>query len=64
MLVAFGIVMLPIDLWMRAYLFIGTLMLVQSCIIHTKTQRDMHESAKLVNRIKDARTEKLLMGQG
>ncbi len=64
MLVAFGIVMLPIDLWMRAYLFIGTLMLVQSCIIPTKTQRDMHESAKLVNRIEDARTEKLLMGQG
>ncbi len=63
-LVALGIVMLPIDLWMRAYLFIGTLMLVQSCITMTKTQRDRHESARLVNRIEDARMEKLLMGQG
>jgi hypothetical protein len=27
----------------------------------TKTMRDMHESGKLVNRIEDAKTERLLM---
>ncbi len=56
-----GIAILPIDLWMRAFLFMGLLMLVQSCITMTKTVRDIHESARLVNRIDDARTEKLLM---
>jgi hypothetical protein len=59
-----GIVMLPLDLWMRAFLFMGMLMLVQSCITMTKTQRDMHEGARLMNRIEDARTEKLLMEAG
>jgi hypothetical protein len=39
-------------------------MLVQSCITMTKTQRDMHEGARLMNRIEDARTEKLLMEAG
>jgi hypothetical protein len=59
-----GIVMLPLDLWMRAFLFMGMLMLVQSCITMTKTQRDLHEGARLMNRIEDARTEKLLMEAG
>jgi hypothetical protein len=49
---------------MRAFLFIGTLMLVQSSITMTKTQRDLHESVRMVNRIEDARTEKLLMEVG
>lgn len=59
-----GIVMLPIDLWMRAFLFMGMLMTVQSCITMTKTQRDMHEGSRLVNRIEDAKTERLLMEAG
>lgn len=59
-----GIVLLPLDLWMRAFLFMGVLMLVQSCVTMTKTQRDVHEGSRLVNRIEDARTEKLLMDAG
>jgi len=59
-----GIFILPIDLWMRAFLLMAVLMLVQSCITMTKTQRDLHESARMVNRIEDARTEKLLMEAG
>jgi hypothetical protein len=39
----------------------GTLMLVQSCVALTKTIRDVQEIAKLVNRIEDAKTERLLM---
>ncbi len=63
-MLALGIVLLPLDLWMRAFLFMGVLMLVQSCITMTKTQRDVHEGSRLVNRIEDARTEKLLMDAG
>ena len=57
-----GILLLPLELWMRGYLLIGVLMLMQSIVTLTKTQRDVHEGARLHNRIEDARTEKLLMG--
>ncbi len=33
----------------------------KSCITVTKTLRDVHEGARLVNRIEDAKTERLLM---
>ena len=52
---------LPLDLSIKGYLTMGFLMLVQSCITMTKTMRDMHESGKLVNRIEDAKAERLLM---
>lgn len=59
-----GVFLLPIDLWGRAFLTMGLLMTVQSSVTMTKTQRDMHEGTRLVNRIEDARTEKLLMDAG
>jgi hypothetical protein len=61
-MVGAGIAFLPIDIWMRGYLGIGVLMVVQSCITLAKTQRDAAESARLVNRVEVARTEKMLMG--
>ena len=60
-MVALGIWLLPLDLSMKGYLTMGFLMLTQSCITMTKTMRDMHESDKLVNRIEDAKAERLLM---
>jgi hypothetical protein len=60
-MIATGILFAPIDIWMKGYFGMGTLMLVQSCITLTKTIRDVHESTKLVNRIEDAKTERLLM---
>jgi hypothetical protein len=39
----------------------GVAMLVQSCTTLNKTIRDVHEGARLVNRIEDAKTERLLM---
>ena len=39
-------------------------MLVQSCITATKTIRDVHEGRRMVNRIEDAKTERLLMSVG
>jgi hypothetical protein len=59
-----GILYLPVDVWIKGYLAMGVVMLVQTCVTLTKTQRDIHESAKLVNRIEDARTERLLMEVG
>jgi hypothetical protein len=60
-LVALGIFFMQVDLWTKGYLTMGVVMLVQSCVILTKTLRDRHESSKLVNRIEDARAERLLM---
>ena len=60
-LVALGVFFLPLDLWMKGYLAMGIAMLVQTCITLTKTVRDVHESNKFVNRIEDAKAERLLM---
>ena len=59
-LVAAGIVLTPIDWWMRAYLIIGMMMLIQSAINMTKTLRDQHEADRLINRLDEAKTEKLI----
>jgi hypothetical protein len=62
LMVGIGIAFLPIEIWMRGYLAIGVLMVVQSCITLAKTQRDAAENARLVNRVETARTEKMLLG--
>ena len=61
-MVGVGILFAPIEIWIKAYFAMGAALLVQSCITMTKTLRDVHESSKLVNRIEDARAERLLMG--
>ena len=63
-LVAVGILFMPIDIWMKGYLAMGVVMLIQSCIMATKTVRDVHEGRRMVNRIEDAKTERLLMSVG
>jgi hypothetical protein len=57
-MVGIGIWLLPLDLSIKGYLTMGFLMLVQSCITMTKT---MHESDRMVNRLEDAKAERLLM---
>jgi len=57
-----GILFAPIDIWIKAYFAMGSALLIQSAITMTKTLRDVHEGGKLVNRIEDARAERLLMG--
>lgn len=61
LMLAGGVAIMPIDHWMKGFLVMGVIMLVQSCIILTKTVRDNVEAEKLLNRIEDARTERLLM---
>ncbi len=60
-MVIVGIMLMPIELGMKGYLAMGVAMLIQSCITLTKTIRDNDEAGKLVNRIEDAKTERLLM---
>ena len=57
---AAGILWLPVDNWMRGFLAMGLLFTVNACFTLAKTIRDNHESAKLVNRISDAKAERLL----
>jgi hypothetical protein len=61
LMVAVGIFFLPLDAWIKGYLAMGVALLIQSCITLTKTMRDVHEGEKLVNRIEDAKAERLLM---
>ena len=60
-MVVVGIILMPLDLAMKGYLAMGVAMLIQSCITLTKTLRDNDEADKLVSRLEDARTERLLM---
>lgn len=55
-----GVAMMPVDLWIRGYVIMGSLFLVGSSFTLSKTLRDQFESAKLVNRLSQARAEKLL----
>jgi hypothetical protein len=61
LMVAIGVYFLPVDLWIKGYLTMGILMLIQCCVTLTKTVRDLHESTRMVNRIEDAKAERLLM---
>lgn len=57
---AIGIVFVPVDPWIKAYLGMAFLFSLGSAFTLAKTIRDNHEGGKLVNRITDARAEKLL----
>ena len=61
LLVCIGLFYLPVDLWIKGYLAMGIVMLIQSCVTLTKTVRDVHEGGRMVNRIEDAKAERLLM---
>ena len=63
-MVAAGVFFMPTDIWLKGYLAMGIIMLVQSCVTLTKTARDQHENRRLVNRVEDAKAERLLMDIG
>ncbi|HEY8138355.1 MAG TPA: YiaA/YiaB family inner membrane protein [Methylocystis sp.] len=60
-MIGVGVLFMPIDVWMKGFLCMAVILLVQSCITMAKTIRDNEEAGKLVNRIEDANTERLLM---
>jgi hypothetical protein len=63
LMVAGGIAALPLDWWVRAYFAMGMVMVVQSCFTLSKNIRDVHEASRMINRIEEARTEKLLSSE-
>lgn len=56
-----GIVYLPVDSWVKAYMGMGLMFTVGSTISLAKTVRDEHETKRLAARIDEARVEKLLV---
>jgi hypothetical protein len=61
LMVATGILFAPVDLWIKGYFAMAAALLVQSSITVTKTLRDVYEGNRFVNRIEDAKAERLLM---
>lgn len=59
-LMGIGIYALPVDLWTKGYFCMGLFFTIGSTITLSKTVRDLHENRKFVNRLKEAKTERLL----
>lgn len=55
-----GVIYLPVEIWIKAYLGMGYLFTITSCFTVAKVVRDKQEAQKVINRIKSAKTEKLL----
>jgi len=55
-----GLYFLQMDPWVKAYFGMGAVLLTQSCFTLAKTLRDVHEDRRLINRLDQAKTEKLL----
>lgn len=55
-----GIVYLPVDPWVRAYLASVSLYAITSAISLSKTLRDEHEGRRLLTRVDEVKLERLL----
>ena len=62
--ILFGVAVMPVEIWMRGYMILGSLFLVGSTFTLAKTLRDQFEAGKLINKLAQARTEKLLKEYG
>jgi hypothetical protein len=59
-LTASGILYLPVDSWVKGFMGMGLTFSVASSFSLAKTQRDLHESHRIVSKIEEARVEELL----
>lgn len=57
---ATGIFFLPCELWVKGYMAMGTLFTVGASITLSKTMRDQHEAERIINKITNVKTEKIL----
>ncbi|MBD0343341.1 MAG: hypothetical protein ICV63_00600 [Coleofasciculus sp. Co-bin14] len=57
---AFGIICLPVDGWVKGYMGMTLAFTVGSTVSIAKTTRDIHEAKRLTARVDEARVEKLL----
>ncbi|MEW5848852.1 MAG: YiaA/YiaB family inner membrane protein [Myxococcota bacterium] len=58
---ALGILYLPVDIWMKAFVGMGLLFSVGSTLNVAKTTRDQFEAEKLHAKVDEARLERLLV---
>ena len=57
---ALGIYFMPAELWVKGYMAMGSLFTIGTSITLSKTLRDDHEAKKLINKISEAKTERIL----
>jgi hypothetical protein len=55
-----GLLIMPVNFWMKGYMGMGLLFSVGSTISLSKTIRDVEESKRIINRVDEAKLEKLL----
>ena len=55
-----AIVFLPASIWVKGYLAMGTLLVVASSFMLSKSIRDEFESNKIINRISEAKAERMI----
>jgi len=55
-----GIYFLPTDYWVKGYMGMGLLFVIGSSITLSKTLRDDHEAKRIINKISEVKTERLL----
>ena len=55
-----GIFYLPVNNWIKAYMSTAVLFTVSSTVSLSKTQRDLHESTRMIAKIEEAKVEKIL----
>jgi hypothetical protein len=58
-----GIIYLPVDVWIKGYMGMGLIFSVGSTVSLTKTQRDIHESSRMIAKIEEAKVERILAEQ-
>ncbi|MGI8335799.1 YiaA/YiaB family inner membrane protein [Actinomadura scrupuli] len=58
--VAIGVIYLPVNVWVRAFLALGLLYVITSTFTLAKCVRDKQESDAVVSRVDKARLDKLL----
>lgn len=55
-----GVLYLPVNGWVKAYVGMGTIFTVASTFSLAKTTRDMHESKRILSRVDEAKLERIL----
>ncbi|MBY0549106.1 MAG: hypothetical protein K2W95_17670 [Candidatus Obscuribacterales bacterium] len=55
-----GVYFLPAEAWIKGYMAMGVLFSIGSCFTLSKTVRDNHEARKLINRVSEVKTERML----
>ncbi len=55
-----GVALLPVGFWAKGYVAMGALLLIASTFMLAKTLRDAHEADKIINRMNEARAERML----